>query len=83
MCSLSLLPGLYHIIQEKINNTKQLAFIIASLSEQMRIARYEMRGKTFVNISFLKYYAAHNNLNPNVSQIAIARPWRVAAAADS
>ena len=28
MCSLSLLPGLYHIIQEKINNTEQLALRI-------------------------------------------------------
>jgi hypothetical protein len=33
-----------------------------------------MRGKTFVNISFLKYYAAHNNFNPDVSQIDAARP---------
>ena len=33
MCSLSLLPGLYHIIQEKINDIEQLAFIIANLSE--------------------------------------------------
>jgi len=35
-----------------------------------------MRGKTFVNISFLKYYAAHNNFNPDVSQIDTARPWK-------
>jgi hypothetical protein len=33
MCSLSLLSELYHIIQEKINDIEQLAFIIANLSE--------------------------------------------------
>ena len=38
ICSLSLSPELYHIIQEKINDIEQLAFSIANFS--MLIAHY-------------------------------------------
>jgi len=38
MGSLSLLPELYHIIQEKINNIEQLGSIIGNLSGQLRNA---------------------------------------------
>jgi len=39
--------------------------------------------KIFVNAQFLQYYAAHNNCNPDVSQIVVARLWRAVVAADS